>query len=227
MNRNISLQNGELVTILTKENEQKKMPFISLRWILLAGYAVAGIIPLLLLASTMLHSVQGYFVEERKKELLSQANVISGQLTSSNFLFHEDHRGDMEEVILETSQREDYRVLVLDSSFTVVYDTGYEDVGKTYLLPEVVQAMDNKDTANEQEDGTVYAAASIMGLSNQRSGVVLIVDGMKEVRDIVGDIGKEAYLLLACIVILPKLRSFCSPARRMVPSGQHLRRFMR
>lgn len=180
----------------------KKTPFLSLRWILLAAYALAGIIPLLLLASTMLHSVQDYFIEERKKELLSQANVISGQLTSSGFLFNEENRGDMEEIILETSQNEGYRVLVLDSACVVVYDTGYEDIGKTYLLPEVVQAMGDKDTAKEQENGAVYAAASVMGLSNQRSGVVLIVDGMQDVQDIVGDIGREAYLLLACIVAL-------------------------
>ena len=180
----------------------KKTPFLSLRWILLAAYALAGIIPLLLLASTMLHSVQDYFIEERKKELLSQANVISGQLTSSGFLFNEENRGDMEEIILETSQNEGYRVLVLDSACVVVYDTGYEDIGKTYLLPEVVQAMGDKDTAKEQENGAVYAAASVMGLSNQRSGVVLIVDGMQDVQDIVGDIGREAYLLLACIVVL-------------------------
>ena len=184
------------------ENPQKKAPFLSLRWILLAGYAVAGIVPLLLLSSTMLHSVQGYFVEERKKELLSEANVISGQLTSSGFLFNKEARSDMEEIILETSQNGDFRVLVLDSSCMVVYDTGYEDVGKTYLLPEVIQAMDSRDTAKEQENGTVYAAASVMGLSNQRSGVVLIVDGMKDVQDIVGDIGKEAYLLLLSIVVL-------------------------
>ena len=184
------------------ENLWKKTPFLSLRWILLAAYALAGIIPLLLLASTMLHSVQDYFVEERKKELLSQANVISGQLTSSGFLFNEENRGDMEEIILETSRNEGYRVLILDSSYVVVYDTGYEDIGKTYLLPEVVQAMDDKDTAKEQESGVVYAAASVMGLSNQRSGVVLIVDGMKNVQDIIGDIGREAYLLLACIVVL-------------------------
>ncbi|WP_405728913.1 sensor histidine kinase [Anaerotignum sp.] len=184
------------------ENLWKKTPFLSLRWILLAAYALAGIIPLLLLASTMLHSVQDYFVEERKKELLSQANVISGQLTSSGFLFNEENRGDMEEIILETSQNEGYRVLILDSSYVVVYDTGYEDIGKTYLLPEVVQAMDDKDTAKEQDSGVVYAAASVMGLSNQRSGVVLIVDGMKNVQDIIGDIGREAYLLLACIVVL-------------------------
>ena len=184
------------------ENLWKKTPFLSLRWILLAAYALAGIIPLLLLASTMLHSVQDYFIEERKKELLSQANVISGQLTSSGFLFNEENRGDMEEIILETSQNEGYRVLVLDSACVVVYDTGYEDIGKTYLLPEVVQAMGDKDTAKEQENGAVYAAASVMGLSNQRSGVVLIVDGMQDVQDIVGDIGREAYLLLACIVVL-------------------------
>ena len=191
-----------MVTILTKENEQKKAPFISLRWILLAAYAVVGILPLLLLASTMLHSVQGYFVEERKKELLSQANVISGQLTSSGFLISEESRSDMEEMILENSQSEGYRVLVLDSSCVVVYDTGYADAGKTYLLPEVLQAIEDKDTAQEQEDGSVYAAASVMGVSNQRSGVVLIVDGMKNVYDIVGDIGKESYLLLATIVLL-------------------------
>lgn len=202
MSQNISLQNGELVTILMNENLWKKTPFLSLRWILLAAYALAGIIPLLLLASTMLHSVQDYFIEERKKELLSQANVISGQLTSSGFLFNEENRGDMEEIILETSQNEGYRVLVLDSSCVVVYDTGYEDIGKTYLLPEVVQAMDDKDTAKEQKNGAVYAAASVMGLSNQRSGVVLIVDGMQDVQGIIGDIGREAYLLLACIVAL-------------------------
>ena len=91
---------------------------------------------------------------------------------------------------------------MLDSACVVVYDTGYEDIGKTYLLPEVVQAMGDKDTAKEQENGAVYAAASVMGLSNQRSGVALIVDGMQDVQDIVGDIGREAYLLLACIVVL-------------------------
>ena len=47
---------------------------------MLAGYLVGGIVPLLLLASTILHSVQGYFLDERKKVLLSQANVISGHV---------------------------------------------------------------------------------------------------------------------------------------------------
>ncbi len=203
MNQNISLQNGELVTILTKQRKEgKNVPFISLRWVLLVAYAVAGIVPLLLLASTMLHSVQGYFVEERKKELLSQANVISGQISSSRYLFDEEGRGELEESILETSQKEDFRILVLDAYCVVVYDTGYEDVGKTVLLPEVVEALRDKDTAKEQEDGTVYAAASIVGAGKQRQGVVLISDALADVHDTVGNIGQKAYLLLGALMLM-------------------------
>ena len=203
MSRSISLQNGELVTILTKgTKEKKKLPFISLRWIMLGGYLVGGILPLLLLASTMLHSVQGYFLDERKKELLSQANVISGQATSSAFLFDEEHRSELEESILNSSQEKNYRVLILDASCMVVYDTGYEDVGKTLLLPEVVQALQHKDTAKEQENDTVYAAASIMGEGDTRVGVVLIVDSLADIHNIIGDIAREAYLLLGALVLM-------------------------
>lgn len=202
--------------------EKSKAPFISLRWILLLGYVLAGIIPLLLLASTMLHSVQGYFVEERKKELLSQANVISGQLTSSSFLFDEKSRGEMEEVMLETSQSENYRILILDSSCVVVYDTGYEDVGKTFLLPEVVGALENKDTAREQNDGTVYAAVSIVGAADREVGVVLIADGMENVSSIVGDLGQEAYTLLGVLGVLVVLimivvsKVFTEPVKNLI-----------
>ncbi|MDO4531049.1 MAG: ATP-binding protein, partial [Bacillota bacterium] len=191
-----------MVTILTSENRKKKIPFLSLRWILLGAYVAGGIIPLLLLASTMIHSVQGYFVEERRKELLSQANVISGQLTSSSFLFDKSGRMDMEELMLETSQSQNYRIMVLDSSCMVIYDTGYENIGKTYLLPEVIQALQDKDTAREQDNGTVYAAASIMGAADRRAGVVLIVDDMQDVHDTVGDIGSTSYLVLAAVVIV-------------------------
>ncbi|MBR6652037.1 MAG: HAMP domain-containing histidine kinase, partial [Anaerotignum sp.] len=163
---------------------------------------MAGILPLLLLASTLLHSVQGYFVEERRKELLSQANVISGQLTSARFLFEETGRTDLEEMMLEASQSEDYRIMVLDSSCVVVYDTGYENTGKTFLLPEVIQALQDKDTAREQENGTVYAAASITGAADRRAGVVLIVDDMQDVHDTVGDIGSASYLVLAAVLIV-------------------------
>ena len=101
---------------------------------------------------------------------------------------------------MKTSQEKNFRVMILDSSCLVTYDTGYQDVGKTLLLPEVVQALQHKDTAKEQKNGTVYASASIVGAGDTRVGVVLIVDSLADVHDILGDIGREAYLLLGTLV---------------------------
>lgn len=191
-----------MVTILTEETKGKQARFISLRWILLAAYALTGIVPLILMASTMLHSVQGYFLEERKKELLSQANVISGQAASSNFFSDEESRKELEEVILETGQNNNFRVLVLDSACMVIYDTGYEEVGKTFLLPEVIEALENKDTARVQENGTVYAAASIVGTGNSVDGVVLISDAVTDIQAKISDIAQKAYLMVGVMVLI-------------------------
>lgn len=53
---------------------------IKLKWTLLITYILLGICPLLIMAQLTLKSVEGYFVEERKKELLLQANVVSGHI---------------------------------------------------------------------------------------------------------------------------------------------------
>lgn len=207
-----------MVTILIKKNNA---PFISLRWILLVTYIIVGIIPLLLVANTILHSIQGYFVEERKKELLSQANVVAGQLSSYDFFTNSDSRESLEEMILETAQDKDFRIMILDSSAMVVYDSGYEDVGKTYLLPEVMEALENKDIANAQDNDTVYAAASIVG-GTQHDGVVLIVDSLSDVSDTVVNIAGKAYILLAMLAIIVIVvmvalsQLFTSPIKRMI-----------
>lgn len=226
MSRNISLQNGELVTILIKSKKSamknKKSYFLSLRWILLGTYVVIGIVPLLLIASTILHSVQDYFIEERKKELLSQANVISGQITSYDYMADKEIRDTLEETMLEMSQRHEFRVLVLDSSCFVVYDTGYSDVGKTVLIPEVIEALENKDISRVQENGMVYAAVSIYGSNNTRVGVVLVSDDLQDISDTVSNIAKKGNLILAGLAIIVIIvmviisQIFTEPIKKMI-----------
>lgn len=231
MSQNISLRNGELVTILIKKknpNAEKKPFFISLRWILLATYVTIGIIPLLLIASTILHSVQDYFVEERKRELLSQANVISGQITSYNYLSDKEHRDDLDEIMLGLSQQHGFRILLLDASSMVIYDTGYEDMGKTILIPEALEALENKDVAREQPDGKVYAAASIAGASDSRTGVVFISDEMLDITETVADIAKKGNMMLAIlavvviIIMIIMSRIFTEPIKNMIKVIQRM-----
>lgn len=207
-----------MVIILIK---REKSTFISLRLVLLVTYIIVGVVPLLLMASTMLHSTKIYFVEERKKELLSEANVIAGQLASYDFFTNPMSQDLLEEVIFGTGP-EEFRVLVLNSSAIVVYDTGYEEVGKTYFLPEVVDALDSKDIAKEKKNGNIYAAASIVGKDTQIDGVVLVVDSVNDVTDMVGNIAQKSYVLLAVLLVVVIVimvvmsRLFTEPLKRMI-----------
>ena len=66
MTPNIFLPNGELVTILTKF----KKKWNSLQFMLLLTYILVGVVPLVLFTNTIFRTMNEYFVEERKKELL-------------------------------------------------------------------------------------------------------------------------------------------------------------
>jgi len=225
VSQSISLQNGELVIILTKENKTR---YVSFRWVLLGTYLVMGILPLLLITSTILHSVRDYFVEERKKELLSQANIISGQITANDYLTDKEDRSNLEAIMLETSQKNNFRMLVLDSSCVVIYDTGYQSGGKTMLIPEVIEALESKDIAKEQPDGTIYAAASIVGAGNARNGVVLISGSLSDIDETVGDIAQKGYLLLMTITVLVFIamiavsQIFTNPIKRIIKVIQRM-----
>lgn len=214
MNQSISLQNGEWVTILIKKIKNN---FYSLRWSLLFTYILVGFAPLLLFTNTIFRTMDDYFVEERKKELLSQANIISGKISSSNYLYSEANRYKINEEIREISEKESYRIMVIDSSGVVIKDAGYQEEGKTYLIPEVVEALDNKDVARKQPNGNVYAAVSIVDKDSKRIGVVLISAVTTDVINTVGEIKKQVHLLFIAIAVVVAILVFFMAQRFTEP----------
>ena len=65
------------------------------------------------MAQLTLKSVEGYFVEERKKELLLQANVVSGHIGISDYLYDENKAVIFDYDINQTSKQSGYRIIVL------------------------------------------------------------------------------------------------------------------
>lgn len=181
-----------------------------------------GFIPLLFFTNTVFKTMDGYFMEERKKELLSQANVVSGHITISNYLFDETKRTLFDYDIEQTSKQGGYRIIVIDSTGTVVNDSNKTEVGKTYLIPEVIEALDNKDVAKEQENGIIYAAVSIADGDSNRVGAVLISANATDISDTMTDIKKQVYILLTAIVIIVGIiiffisQIFTEPLKRML-----------
>lgn len=205
MTPNIFLRNGELVIILIDKLDKG---FHSLRWTLLITYICVGFVPLLFFTNTVFKTMDKYFIEERKKELLSQANVLSGRISMANYLFEPNKKDLFDLEISDTSKRGSYRIMIMDASGVVINDSSKTDEGKTYLIPEVVEALDNKDVANLQENGTIYAAVSIVDGKSNKVGIVFISALATDISLTVGDIKRQVYILLGGIVIIASIIMF-------------------
>ena len=223
MTLNIFSLNGEWDIILAETTEKK---YHSLRWTLLVTYICVGILPVLFFANTMFQTMDKYFIEERKKELLSHANIISGHISISNYLFDDSKKLLFDYNIEESSKDGNFRIIVLDATGTVVNDSvkepGNTYIGKTFLIPEVLEALNNKDVANMQDNETIYAAVSIVDSNSQKVGVVLVSALATDVGIMLDGVKKQVYILLGCVVFLVAVlifvlsKTFTEPLKQVI-----------
>ncbi|MBR5468453.1 MAG: HAMP domain-containing histidine kinase [Firmicutes bacterium] len=178
----------------------KKRKTLSIKWILLLTYIAVSIVPLVMFSSVIFKATENYYVEERKKELLNQANIFAGHITISDYLFDAEKKGEFDEDIENTSTEGGYRTIVVDSTGTVINDSNRTETGKMYLIPEIIEALDNKDIAKLQPNGSIYAVASIADEAGQKVGAVLIADMPSDIAEKMAEIKHQVYVLLAMVV---------------------------
>lgn len=195
MHRNIFSQNGELAIILAKRN-------IKLKWTLLITYLIIGLCPLIILSNLTFESVEKYFIEERKKELLLQANVISGHISISDYMHDESKSILFDYDINQTSKQSGYRIMVLDNTGVVINDSNKTEEGKIYYLPEIVDALNNKDVSSLQANDTIHAAVSIMDDRSNCIGVVLVCDSVADIAENVSEIEKSVLSIILVLVVV-------------------------
>lgn len=167
---------------------------------MLFTYIVIGILPLLIFTNLVFNTLNNYYVEERKKDLLGHANVISGYISLSGYFTDDDDFESLSRELEKNSEKNGYRIMVLSSSGLVVSDSYHADVGKTYLIPEVIEALDNKDVAREQPSGAIYAAVSIVGSGSERMGCVLISASSQDIVDTMNGVEKQVYVMLLSVL---------------------------
>ena len=173
-----------------------------IRSFLMLTFIVAGVLPLLLLSNIVFYITEQYYIEERKKELLNQANILSGHIALSDYLTNDEKWAEFNEDLAQTSAQGGFRILVTDAGGTVVNDSNQTEIHKTYLIPEIVQALEDTDVAQEQDDGSIYAVASIVNKEKKKTGVVLIADMPTEITLKMEDIKMQIYLLTVVLVLV-------------------------
>jgi len=197
VNLNIYIQNGELDTILVKNAGSYRIKFL-----LIITYLCTGLLPLFLFTSVVFRTTENYFIEERKKELLAQANIFSGHITLSGYLNNNDRKYAFDRDVAFTSEEGGYRILILDDMGVVVEDSNGTEDGKVILIPEVIEALASKDVAKEQENGEIYVAASIVNEKGEKVGAVLLVDNPKDIYALLDGIRKPVNLMTVVIAAL-------------------------
>ncbi len=183
---------------------KKKGGSYRIKFLLIITYLCAGLIPLFLFTAVVFKTTENYFIEEKKKELLNQANIFSGHITISGYLKNEDMGNAFSRDIELTSEQGGYRIIVTDDMGVVIEDSNGTDNGKTIIIPEIVEALETKDVAREQESGDIYVVTSIVDESGKKAGTVLIIYKPTDINAMIAGIRKPVYImtiLISCIVL--------------------------
>ena len=183
---------------------KKKGGSYRIKFLMIVTYLCAGLIPLFLFTAVVFKTTENYFIEEKKKELLNQANIFSGHITISGYLRNSEMSHAFDRDIELTSEQGGFRIIVTDDMGIVLEDSNGTDNGKMIVIPEVIEAIETRDVAREQENGDIYVVTSIVDEAGKKVGAVLIVYKPSDIHAMIAGIRKPVYvmtILIACIVL--------------------------
>ena len=211
MTQNIFIQNGELDTILSSK---KTKWFNSIRLKLLLSFILISFLPIIIFFNIVLDTMEDYYRTERELSLLSSANILSMSIHRSNWLFDysDEARLSFDMEIEEKSNEGNFRILVFDTRGIVVNDSNGTEIGKTYIIPEVIAAFRyNTKIAAKPEENAIYVATSIINDDSEIIGVVLLVESVRDLYDALDEIrGTVLYFTVLTLTALAFLALFGS-----------------
>lgn len=151
----------------------------------------------------MKDTMEDYFQNINKRDLLYQANKISVMIQEENYLQDKVSSKYIDAELNEKSKEEDFRILILDSRGIVFYDSNKKEAGKNLLIPEIIEALQGKNISNyNKPEGAIYAAAYIGASNEDIEGAVLLVSSFEKSEIFIEAISKKWYILTIFISIM-------------------------
>jgi signal transduction histidine kinase len=147
-------------------------------------------------------SINDYYVDKKAKELKYQANRISGSISKANYINNDTKKWVFDTEIAQKSSEEGFRIIVTDKMAVVVNDSGGTEIGKTFIIPEIVDALNRKDVARLQDSGvSMYAAASVLNESSDVIGAVLIISPVDEIESVWREISGKFVMIMVVLTL--------------------------
>ncbi len=195
MTQNLSIQNGELVTII----KTAKKFFSSIRTKLLISYLLIGLVPLWILMTLIFASIEKHYTNEKKTLMLRQANIISINLFVNGFINDPSNTF----VIDSIGKIVHGQIIVLDSRGIVIYDSNNLEIGKLYATEEALLSLQGqtKFYVNELKVGTVYTPV-VDDKQDKVLGAIIITSSMEDIYNAIENMRSMSITLLFAIILL-------------------------
>lgn len=192
---------------LKNDKQAKQMKevrwYYSLRVTLLVSYVFISFLPLMFYSNTVYNTLEKHYIDEREGELSRQANVVAVNISAGNFLFDDSKSITFDYNIEQTSKEIGARILVIDKKGVVVNDSNKTEIDKTYLIPEVIEALETKDVVRQQQNNVIYAAVSIVdNKTSEKVGVVFISASTQDIYEYLSDIQSQLILLTILVSLI-------------------------
>ena len=200
----------------------------SIRWKLALSYIVVSLAPLIFFYITVLIDIENTFIADRQNRLSHAAHFEAVYLTQSNYLGNL-MEGPLIQVlnagIASRSRERDYRIMVFDYRFTVVFDTNMVRAGHTLIIPEVVTTVMEGNAVGINREGyepVVVAAAAILDEDGERIGAVLLSEEAFDIFESLDEIQRTILLytslagVFVCVLVFFASQLLIDPLKNIL-----------
>lgn len=151
----------------------------------------------MLFYNIVIAAVEDYQRKDLETKLSTDATVVAGSISKTDYLFAEGNRAILDQDIDAKSREGQYRIMVFDDRGVVLKDTNRTDTGKTLLVPEVIEALQRNSRVNTRvHEKATYAASAIINAESQKVGAVLLTASTESTYETIMNIRQTMLLFI-------------------------------
>ena len=150
--------------------------FKSLKFRLIFSMILMALIPSFIVSSSILASYENRALALRESEVLGQAKIVANQIAGSGYVNKEENssKENLVSQITMLTKLYDGRVLIVDGSLKIVYDTYNLDENRTIISEEVIRSFAGNKiiTSYDSENHYIEMAIPIVNPTDEMKTVL-------------------------------------------------------
>lgn len=193
--------------------------FGSIRFYVILLVVSAGLVPPVFISVILLDNYQERAISSRTTTIITQSQMLAGEISEEGYLT--DGGDALEEEIDLLGNFYSGRIMIVDSSLEVVYDTYRQDVGKTVISSGAIECLSGTQNSNyDEENEYLEISVPISASDTDRViGAILVAASTSEISGNAGYMSNVALGYVTIFIIFIFIIAIFGSYRLLRPFG--------